>query len=174
MALRDYLTIESGVKVLKRAIISFTGRPNELVATDSNGKIAFNLLPDGIEAPLVTATAVENIDAGDWVHFFDNGGVLSVERAIASDQTRYCNGFCLDPILSSNTGFVQLEGVNTGVTVPASAIGETFFLSAAFGEGSLTNAPLTDGYINQALGLVVGVNAVRFEPGNFEFIDIIT
>ena len=148
----------AGVKQLLSAISAFTGNANEIVATDGSGFIDPSLLPPGIAAKTVSATAVGTVTAGAFVEFFDNAGTPSVR--LADDSLGIpANGFVLTAIPDTTVGTVFLSGSNTAVT--GLTAGEKYFLAAAGGVDQAPNVT-TNGDVVQLIGTAVSATEICF------------
>lgn len=96
-----------------------------------------------------TFLASEDIDAGSWTNTYTTGGATYVQKADASDPTKFCNGFAPTAIVSGDTGSIAAFGLNPS-DIPADMSDR--FLSDATPGTSTTTAPSTAGSIIQALG----------------------
>ena len=141
-------------------IVVSTGAPNDgdIVALDAAGKLDISVMPSGISASTVSATATEAITAGDWVNLWFSGGVLSVRKADATTNGKQCNGFAVAGIASAATGTIYLGGQNTNVT--GKTIGAMQYLSTTPG-ASVETAPSGSGNLIQQLGPAISTTVVR-------------
>lgn len=134
------------------------GDAGKLVALDSAGRIDESVLPVGIGADLTTATASENLSAGDWVNLYDNSSVFSTRKA---DNTngRECHGFVLSAVTSGNPASVYRSGSNTGVS--GLTAGSRYFLGTS-GAETTSLVAAGSGYLLQFLGIPETATAVYF------------
>lgn len=131
----------------------------KIVALDGTGRLDTSMLPAGIGAATIMATASESLTAGDIVNFHDNAGTKSVRRANATDATKPAQGFVLDTVSSSETVAVYTDGQNTQVAVGSfttADVGKKVFLSTTAG-GVTATPPSTTGNIIQDVGDIVDV-----------------
>jgi hypothetical protein len=113
--------------------------------------------------------ASETITYAQAINLHDNGGVLNVRLANATNNTKPCHGFCttLAGIASGVSGEVILNfGLLTGIT--GVVRGTRYFLSTTNGLITAT-APVAAGNIEQPLGLALDTVALHFGFG-FGFI----
>lgn len=108
-------------------------------------------------------TASENIVFGAVVNIWNNGGVVAVRNANATDNTKPCDGYCSTAggILLGTVGEVILgPGINTvaGVT-----IGTRYYLSVSNGLISASPA-IAAGNIEQYLGVGIATGQLYFTP----------
>lgn len=96
-----------------------------------------------------TATATENIAAGDFVHIDVSAGALTVSKANATNPALWANGFAPVAILSTLSGTVHGLGLNANITV-ASTVAQVW-LSETVPGSYQTTAPTTAGHISQLL-----------------------
>ncbi|WP_457348179.1 hypothetical protein [Sphingomonas sp. UYP23] len=97
------------------------------------------------------AQATEALQAGAFVNIFSSGGSLRVRNAIATDPSKSANGFVLAPFASGQVAVVSMLGINSAITVDASAIAGVW-LSETVPGGFTTTQPTTPGHIVQSLG----------------------
>lgn len=97
--------------------------------------------------------ASEAIGAGDFVNVYNAGGNARVRKAIASDPTKFANGFSLLPISNGATGLVVFGGINLAASVvtPASEVWLSDLMAGAW----TATPPSTPGSIIQPLGLAI-------------------
>lgn len=88
----------------------------KLVATDSAGKLDVSLMPAGIGANTIIATASEAIGAGKFVNFHSNAGALGVRLADNSNG-RQADGYLKDAALNAAPATVYpLDTTNSSMT----------------------------------------------------------
>lgn len=110
----------------------------------------------------ITATAVENIAAGQFVAVYDASGTPKCRVAKSSSGQGYqADGFCKDAFLAGAVATIYLPGAlnvagGTGLTAGDVWLGT---------DGYATNtAPSTAGYISQQIGVAEDATKVAFEP----------
>lgn len=154
----------NGSGIIAPAILNGTassagaGDAAKVVQLDGSGKIDSTMMPVGVGAETVTATATEAIAAGDLVNLHNSSG-LKVRKADASNG-REAHGFVLAAISNTASGSVYVEGTNTGVT--SRTPGATQYLSATAGATTET-PPSTAGQILQVVGYATGTSQFTFE-----------
>ena len=148
-----YQTLDNGCKKLTEATTASTGvaEAGDIIALDGTGKIDISLLPNGIGADVKVLEAFENIDAGDFVNIFDDGGTPKIRKADNSND-READGFVLNAISAAATGTVYFEGGNTALA--GLTPGDRYYLSTA---GDVTSTPVDPdvaaaGTLHQYLG----------------------
>lgn len=158
MANGEFLSLESGKKVLKTAINVSTGVPdaNKIIQTGPDGLIDPSFLPaSGVK----TITAFEALAAGDYINIFDNGGAANVRLADAANQ-RQAHGYVLAAYSALDLATIYFDGGNSQES--GRTIGERQYLGAA---GASTETPVVaSGSIHQYLGVASAVTEVCFEP----------
>lgn len=111
----------------------------KIPALDSTGRFDTSMMPVGIGANTVQATATETIGAGKFVNFFDDSGTFSMRLADNSNG-RQADGYVTAEVTTGNVGTAYpLDGTNaqlTGLTV-----GSRYFLGTA---GGVTATPLDE------------------------------
>jgi hypothetical protein len=88
----------------------------KLVATDSAGKLDMSLMPVGIGANTIVATATEAIGAGKFVNFYSNSGAAGVRLADNSNG-RQADGYVKEAVANAAQATVYpLDTTNTAMT----------------------------------------------------------
>lgn len=88
----------------------------KLVSTGSDGKLDASLMPVGIGANTIIATASEAIGAGKFVNFHSNEGYLGVRLADNSNG-RYADGYVKDAVVNAAPATVYpLDTTNSALT----------------------------------------------------------
>lgn len=168
MSSNKFLTVlANGTTKLLTAINSSLGAgdANKILMTNSQGKVDVTFMPEGLEIQVESAIATEDLIAGNFVNFYDNGGVPSVRKAIANDIDKIANGFVLNNFLTGATALIYTKGVNTSL---GSTEGSKYYLSATTaGLGTITAPSQVTGNFLQVLGFGVPRGVL------FEFDDII-
>jgi hypothetical protein len=145
-------------EVLGIVVSAGAGNDGDIPALDASGKLDISLMPSGIGASTISATATETISAGDWVNLWLNGGILSVRKADATTNAKPCNGYAVAGITSAASGTIYLGGQNSGVT--GRTIGAMQYLSTTPG-ASVETAPSGSGNLVQQLGPALAATQVR-------------
>ena len=138
------------------------GSSGLIPALNASGVWDISFMPSGLGTDTTTATASETITAGAFVNMWNNGGVQSVRNAIAADNTKPANGFCLNGYSTGNTATVYLGGPNTLVplgTFVVANCGKKVYLSPTVSGGCTLTIPTTTGQIAQVLGTIESVGA---------------
>lgn len=162
-----YQTLLNGCKELVEATTVSTGvaEAGDIVALDSTGKIDLSLLPTGVGADVKTIVASENLDAGDFVNIFDDGGTPSVRKADNSNG-RQADGFVIAAVTAASNATVYFEGGNDALS--ALTVGSRYYLDTA---GNVTATPLVPGTapagsIHQYLGTASSATEICVEMDN--------
>lgn len=136
------------------------GSSGKIPQLDGTGRLDSSMMPVGIVADTITATATEALSAGAYVQVYNASG-KKVRNADCSNG-RAANGIVLASVSNGGTATVYGAGsLNTQVS--ARTPGAMQFLSTA---GAATEAaPTTSGYIVQPLGWALDVTVVEFVPG---------
>lgn len=134
------------------------GSAGELVALDGTGKVSITVLPTGIGADTVTATASENLAAGDLVNLH---GASLVRKADGANNRR-AHGFVISSVLSGAQALVYCEGSITGLT--GITVGDPYYLSATVAGQATATPPNVAGNISQEIGVGATSTSISFEP----------
>ncbi|WP_293372268.1 hypothetical protein [Nevskia sp.] len=167
MAAKRYLALVDGFKRLVSGTVQSAGVANagDIPALDDNGRLDPTLLPPGVGAAVVMATATEALTAGRFVDLYLNAGVLSVRLADASTG-RAANGFVLANVAMAAQATVYRSGDNNQLT--GLTIGSRYYLSAAT-PGGIVNVPLdptdpaNEDFIHQFVGEATSATSLAFE-----------
>lgn len=164
MAGKSFIRLVSGVmqQVLGVQTSAGAGNAGDIVALDSNGRIDNSMMPVGIGADTVTATATESLNAGDWVNLYNNAGSLGVRKADATTSGKEADGFVLSAFSSSATATIYKEGTNTQVS--GLTPGTDLFITTTPGVASST-APSGAGNVVQRVGKALSATSADFERG---------
>jgi hypothetical protein len=151
-----YLELVDGKKANKEATVVSTGasEAGEIVALDSSGRLDPSVLPVGVGPDVKAAETTENLIAGDYVNFFNDGGTEKVRLADASNG-RDAHGFVKAPFNTAATATVYFEGPNDALT--GLTPGARQYLNTA---GKVTATPRTTG-LHQFLGVAVSPTAIN-------------
>ena len=98
------------------AISTGAADAGKLVATDATGKLDMSLMPVGIGANTIIATASEALGAGKFVNFYSNAGSMGV-RLADNSNARQADGYVKDAVLNAGQATVYpLDTTNTAMT----------------------------------------------------------
>lgn len=160
MAAQKFVALVLGK--LKEVYASVTSTPNAIVAMDASGRIDSSVLPVGVGAEVVSATASEALSAGNFVNIYDNGGTISCRKADATTNGKPADGFVLAAVSNGATATIYTAGnINTQVT--GLTIGVDYYLSTTPG-AITTTAPSTAGNIVQRVGRSTKTTEIAFNP----------
>lgn len=148
----------------KRVLASVTGTANAIPAGDTTGRLDSSWMPVGIGPEVIPAVALENLTAGHFVNLLLSGGVLKVQRANGTDNTKPADGFVLDTVSSAATVNVYLlSQTNTAMT--GLTIGVEYYLDTATPGGVTATPPAANGNWQQRLGKAVKTTELTFDGG---------
>ena len=134
----------------------------EIVALNSDGKIDPSMLPDEALSPeIVSAVANEDINAGELVYLFDDGGTVKCAKAIATDPSKAAVGFVKESAASGSTVNVYFEGVIGGLS--GLTVGSVYFLSDTTAGAVQDTPPTVAGHYIQRVGTAVSSTEIQFE-----------
>lgn len=157
-----YQSLINGREQMVEATATSTGvaQAGDIVALDSTGKLDVSLLPTGVGPAVQVVVASENLDAGDFVNIFDNGGVANVRKADSTNDRRAV-GYVIEAVTAASNATVYFEGRNdqlSGLTA-----GQRIYLDSA---GNIqTTAPSLAGgdVIHQYLGKALSATTMDVE-----------
>jgi hypothetical protein len=151
-----FLTLVSGVQTLVEAIATSAGAgdANKVIRTSGDGRLDSSLMPSGIGAQTITATATEALAAGDWVNIAPAG-----VRKADNSNNRPAHGFVLASFASAATATIYTAGLNTAKT--GLTAGTQYFTGTAGSQ--TTTAPTTAGTIVQTLGVAINPTTIPFD-----------
>jgi hypothetical protein len=155
-----FIDLVSGRRILKDPIDVSTGAPDsgKIIKLDSSGRLDNSFLPVGVGADTLTIEAGENLDSGDFVQIYNDGGTPKVRKADNSNDRR-ASGFVLLSVISGNNAEVYLEGTNTALS--GMTIGARQYLGTA---GDVTETAVTgSGEIHQFLGIASSATELNIE-----------
>lgn len=162
MAANKYLSLIGGkIKEIVATIVSNgAANANQIVALDSTGRLDQSVMPVGISAEIITATASEALSAGAFVNLYNNAGALGCRNANASTNATPAHGFVLNAVAANASATVYLLGqANTALT--SLTIGQDYWLSTVAG-GVTSTPPSTTGNIVQLVGRAHSTSALVF------------
>lgn len=131
------------------------GDAGEFPILDGAGKLDITLMPNGVGADSITATAGEALTAGDFVYINGSGGVL---KADATTFAKRAMGYVLASVLNAGTATVFFDESNSSLS--GLTPGSKYFLSATSGLAT-TTAPTTSGQFAQALGVATSATSLH-------------
>ena len=164
MAAKKFLSLIGGRFKEVIGVIVSTGASSDgaLVALDAAGKLDASVMPAGIGANTVTATATEALAASDLVNVYDNSGVASVRKADATVEGKECNGFVKSAFANAAAVTVYGPGsVMTGLT--GLTAGARQYLATTAG-ARVAVAPSGSGNVVQKIGDAMSTTSIAFEP----------
>lgn len=162
MAGNRYLSLNTnGQKVSVAASQTSSGASSAgaVVALNASGQIDGTMMPSGVGATTVTATASAAISAGQLVNLYSNAGVLTAKPADNTSGAE-ANAFATAGVANSATGTFTLSGLVNGLS--GLTVGTVYLLGV--NGGTTTTAPTTSGYIIQAVGKAVSTSSIEFQP----------
>lgn len=159
----DFLKYVGGklTEMVAKVTSSGASDAGAMVKLDAGGKLDVSLLPTGVGAEVVVAPASENLSAGDYVNFWNDGGTVKARKADASDATKPAHGFVLAAVTSPADATVYTSGINNQVS--GMTPGAMQYLSETAG-GITETAPATNGAIAQHLGYAHSATEMYFNP----------
>jgi hypothetical protein len=131
------------------------GDASEFVILDGSGKLDVSLLPNGVGADAITATAGEALSAGDFVYITAGGTVM---KADATTFAKRAMGYVLVSVANAGTATVFFDESNSSLS--GLTPGSNYFLSATAGVATLT-APTTSGQYVQLLGIATSATSLH-------------
>jgi hypothetical protein len=149
------------------------GSAGAIVALDTVGKLALDMMPTGIGPDAETMVTSDTLTAGQLVNIYDNGGTKTARKASATDTTKPAMGFVLAGTTTPDSAVVFYGGLNNLYpkgTLVAADTGKPVFLSATAGAVTIT-PPVAAGNYMQQIGRVVEVGSTNasltctFGPG---------
>lgn len=162
---KKYLIIDLSTGKIKEESTGSFGGPidsNKIPNLDSNGQLTLAMMPDGVGPDTKTAIAYEDLEAYDFVNFFNDNGTVKVRKAIASLSDHEAHGFVKENFNANDIATIYLNG--TAIIIADSTdVGKPVYLSATiYGKYSLKN-PTISGHYNQKIGTVIGINLMDVE-----------
>lgn len=166
MAVNKYVGLNLTTGTLDEVVPGTTGGAtdaNKIPGLSATGQLTLAMMPTGIGADTVSATASEALSGGDFINLYVDvtPSILRCRKADATTTGKEANGFVLDSVENGATATVYREGTNTALT--SLTIGTDYFLAkVAGGVTSDVSAYTTDNSI-QYLGQASSETALRFE-----------
>ena len=138
-----------------------SGSENKIPSLDANGLIDLTMLPTGIAPDTASIPASEDLDAGDFVSVWNDGGTVKVRKAIADGTGKTADGFVLNNFLTTENALVYFEGRNTQ---KSGLVGGTIYYLSATVAGEVTaTAPNGSGNEVQRIGRAYSSTALTTE-----------
>lgn len=142
------------------------GDAGKIVALGDDGKLDDSVMPTGIGANTISASAVEECVAGKFVNLHYASGSLKMRLADSSNN-RPAHGYVKTTVANAATGAVyRLNTVNSNLS--ALTAGSNYWLSTAGGVTATPLDPETDtGELCQYLGVASSTTeiiTVEYEP----------
>ena len=139
--------------------------------TDTNIKEAVQTLfepPTAPDAGEGEFEAYEDLDAGDVLNIFDDGGIAKVRKADASDNTKPAHCFCVDnavgsSFLGGDTVRVFFISNEHAIGLAGLTPGQRLYLSETAGQMTAT-PPTGTGKVVQVLGTAKSATTMIFQP----------
>jgi hypothetical protein len=163
MATNRYVNTVGGLLTQVVPAVTSAGAPTagQIIATNSAGVLDATMLPAGVGANAVTATASATISAGMLVNIYNNAGVLSVRPADSTAVGSEANGYAPSATANGGTGTVNLgAGLISGLS--ALTIGTNYYLGTV--GAPTTTVPSTAGNIVQYVGKALSATSLDFYP----------
>lgn len=131
------------------------GSAAEFPILDGAGKLDITFMPVGVGQDSVTATAGENLSAGDFVYFNGSGQVFKADSTALAKQAR---GYVNASVISGATATVFFDDTNTGLS--GLTPGSTYYLDTTAGAVTLT-PPTSVNNIVQEVGFATSATSLR-------------
>ena len=167
---KKYLVRQGGVTKQESSVKQSAGSADagKIPSLGDDGRLDETFLPIGIGAQTSLLPASEELNAGNLVNIFTEGGVAKVRKADNSNN-RPADGFVVDAVSSTATATVYpLENVNSGLT--GLTPGATYWLGTA---GAVIAVPLdesdvaNDGKVSQQIGKALSATELRTDDYGF-------
>jgi hypothetical protein len=138
-----------------KATSAGAGDSGEFPILDGAGKLDITMMPNGIGADSITATAAEALAAGDFVYITAGGTVM---KADATTFAKRAMGYVLASVLNAGTATVFFDESNSALS--GLTPGGMYYLSATAGLATLT-APTTATQYVQELGIATSATSLH-------------
>lgn len=126
----------------------------------TTGKLHSSLMPAGIGSDETVAPASEDLDAGNQVNLWNDGGTLKARKANATDASKPSHGFVNESVTSGNNATVLHDGAVAGLS--SLTPGADYFLSTTGGAVTAT-APSATGNVIQPIGFAKSATEIVYE-----------
>lgn len=166
MAVNKYLKLNLTTGGIDEMVPGTTGGAtdaNKIPGLSASGQLTLAMMPTGIGADVVTATASEALSGGDFVNLYVDvtPTVLRCRKADATAAGKEADGFVLEAVENGASATVYREGTNTALT--SLTIGTTYFLAKTAGAVTSDVSTYTTNNVVQELGKATSDTALRFE-----------
>lgn len=131
------------------------GDAGEFGVLDGSGKWDISMMPNGVGADAITATAGEALVAGDFVYITAGGTAM---KADATTFAKRAMGYVLSAVSNAGTATVFFDESNSALS--GLTPGTKYFLSATAGLTTAT-APTTAGQFVQVLGTATSATSLH-------------
>ena len=166
MSIQRFIAQVRGVKTALTALVFSTGPTDggKIVATDPlTGKLDLSVMPTGVGSETDIAVAeTGGLTAGDLVHIYNNSGALTAQKADATIEGHYANGFVLNDTIAGNNVRVYRPNQTVSGLTNLELAGE-YYLDIVPGMITLV-PPSTIGNTVQYVGLAVSTTTLVFNP----------
>ena len=135
------------------------GTQGQGVGLNSAGVVDSTLMPAGYGPTTITVIASESMAAGAVVNLWNNSGVLNVQNANATDNTKPYHGFVLSSYAPTASAQVYLPGsVISGLS--GLTIGADYYLSTTDGQVASDVSGYSGGNIRQYVGVAISATQI--------------
>lgn len=164
MAAKKFLSLVGGrfKEVIGVIVSAGAGSDGALVALDAAGKLDASVMPAGIGASTISATATEALSANDLVNVYDVAGTPSVRKADATVEGKECNGYVKAAVANAAAATVYGPG-STMDSLAGLTTGNRQYLATTAGARTAT-APSASGNVVQKIGEAMSATTIAFEP----------
>ena len=158
------MSFVNGVWKLVSAITSSggAGDSGKIPALDTAGRLSTTMMPTGVGAETITATASEALTAGNFVNVYNNAGTPNVRKSDATTAGKEANGFVLAGVSSGASATVYMSGLNTQLT--GLTVGRYVISTTPGAVVAIASAPATAGNVVQEIGAAISATTISFKP----------
>ena len=121
-------------------------------------------MPDGIGGNSFSLPTFENLSAGDFVYYFDDGGTVKLAKADATTVGKPVIGYVKLSSTAPAVNTIHLEGTNDALA--GLTEGVQYWLSTTAG-GVTDTSPSASGNIVQKIGVSSSDTEIPFEAAQF-------
>lgn len=136
------------------------GDAGKVIALDAAGKLATNMLPSGIGAEQVQVTWAEGVAANDLINVYLDGATWKGRKADGGTNKYRADGFAIASGEAAATGYVQMEGLITGLT--GLSQGKLYLNNTTAGTYQQT-VPTGTGKLHQVVGRAISDSSYFFQ-----------
>lgn len=166
MSTDRYIALDATTGSLKEVptIDSTTGVADagKIPALDNTGRLALNMMPEGLGPEVWNLMASEALVAGDIVNVYDASGTPKARKSNATTNGKPANGFVKAGVSLGDMVDVYFYSNNDVLTTLTP--GARYFLSTTAGTIT-TTPPATAGNVVQFVGVAVNSTTLAFRPG---------